>query len=114
MADEGEHMSLPKIRFDGTINWGHVIIVVGCLVSTGAAYTAVTRAIDNHELRLVTIEEGRRDAPRFREMLITGAARLDAVEKMQAQNAAINARILDALTGIREDIATLKADVRNK
>ena len=114
MAEKDDDMSLPKVRFDGTINWGHIATMIVFMASTVAAYSAVTRAIDNHENRILTIEEGRRDAPRFREMLITGQARLDALEKMQATTAQINQRVLDTLTGLREDVAGLKAEVRNK
>lgn len=76
---------MPRLKLDPTINAGHVLIVAGMLISVLFAYTDLVRAIDNHELRIERIEE--RDQ----------------------QDARIQQQILQTLTTIREDIATLKA-----
>lgn len=81
---------MPTPRFDMTINLGHVLIVVGMMSSVFLAYTSVQVRLQDHETRLTTVErDGARDA------------------EFQRQ-------ILQTLTTIREDIATLKAENRNR
>lgn len=78
---------MPTPRFDMTINLGHVLIVVGMAVSVFLAYTDLVRSIDNHELRI------------------------QAMEDQRDENEIVQRQILDTLTTIREDIASLKAQM---
>lgn len=75
---------MPKVRFDGTINAGHVLTILSIVGSVFVAYMNLVRTMDEHELRITSVEKQ-----------IEGA---DAFQR----------RVLDTLTIIREDIATLK------
>jgi hypothetical protein len=76
---------MPRMKFDPTINLGHIFTIIALVGSVLLAYTNIVRAIDNHEVRIGTIEA------------------------RQGRDAVVQERILDTLTTIREDIATLKA-----
>jgi hypothetical protein len=76
---------MPRMRFDPIINLGHVLTIAALIGSVSIAYTNIVRSIDNHELR---IEE---------------------IEKSSDRDAMVQQQILNTLTTIREDIATLKA-----
>lgn len=76
---------MPRIRFDTTINAGHILIVVGMAVSVLFAYADLVRAIDQHELRIGNLEV------------------------QQKQDNDLQRQILETLTKIREDIAAMKA-----
>lgn len=72
-------------RFDPVVNWGHVLVFAGLLLSAVGLYIAVQRSIDNHELRIGALE-----------------AQLNA-------QIALNTEINSRLGAIREDLAVLKA-----
>lgn len=46
----------PKFRFDGTVHLGHILIILGFIVSSTIAYSAIRNDLNNHEWRLVSIE----------------------------------------------------------
>ncbi len=48
-------------RFDGTINLGHIIMLVGFMASAAIAYTSVKSDITNHDWRLKSIEAAVKD-----------------------------------------------------
>ncbi|MGB3899416.1 MAG: hypothetical protein WA973_12755 [Mesorhizobium sp.] len=75
---------MPRVRFDGTINAGHVLTILSIVGSVFIAYMNIVRTMDEHELRLTTVEK-----------------QVDNSEAFQRQ-------LLATLGLIREDIATLK------
>lgn len=75
---------MPRVRFDGTINAGHVLTILSIVGSVFVAYMNIVRTMDEHELRLTTVEK-----------------QVDSSEAFQRQ-------LLATLSLIREDIATLK------
>ncbi len=75
---------MPRVRFDASINFGHILTILSIVGSVFVAYMNIVRTVDGHELRLVTVEK-----------------QLDNSEAFQRQ-------LLTTLTAIREDIATLK------
>lgn len=79
---------MTKPRFDPTINLGHILTIMALLGSVFIAYVNIVRSVDNHELRIA------------------------AMEKKSDRDLIIQQQILDALSTIREDIATLKAQSR--
>ncbi|WP_127524670.1 hypothetical protein [Mesorhizobium sp. Z1-4] len=79
---------MSRLKFDTTINAGHILIVAGMAISVFLAYSDLLRSIDRHEIRIGTIE------------------------RQTDSNADIQRQILQTLTTIREDIATLKAQTR--
>ncbi len=75
---------MSRVKFDPTINLGHVLQVVAVVGGLLLAYVNIVRAVDDHEGRLKTVEK-----------------QIDGSDLFQRQ-------VLDTLTTIREDIATLK------
>lgn len=75
---------MSRVRFDPTINLGHVLQVVAVVGGLLLAYVNIVRAVDDHEGRLKAVEK-----------------QIDGSDLFQRQ-------LLDTLTTIREDIATLK------
>lgn len=75
---------MPRVRFDGTVNAGHILTILSIVGSVFVAYMNIVRTVDEHELRLATVEK-----------------QVDTSEAFQRQ-------LLTTLTAIREDIATLK------
>lgn len=73
------------MKFDPTINLGHIMTIFALVGSIFLAYSRLVITIENHEMRIAVVEKG---------------ADRDAVLQQQ---------ILNTLTTIREDIATLKA-----
>ena len=73
-----------KVKFDPTINLGHVLQVVAITGGLFIAYMNIIRAVDDHEIRL------------------------KAVEKQAEGTTVFQNQVLETLTKIREDIATLK------
>ena len=77
-------------KYDPSINLGHILTILALTGSVFLAYTGVQVRLEEHEGRITTIE---RDIGR---------------------DAAVQQQILQTLTTIREDIAALKADSRNR
>lgn len=75
---------MPKVRFDASINFGHILTILSIIGSVFVAYMNIVRTVDEHELRIATVEK-----------------QVDTTEAFQRQ-------LLSTLTQIREDIATLK------
>jgi len=75
---------MPKVRFDASINFGHILTILSIVGSVFVAYMNIVRTVDSHELRLATVEK-----------------QVDNTEAFQRQ-------LLSTLSAIREDIATLK------
>ena len=75
---------MPRVRFDASINFGHILTIISIVGSVFVAYMNIVRTVDGHELRLVILEK-----------------QFDNSEEFQRQ-------LLSTLTEIREDIATLK------
>ena len=75
---------MPRMRFDPTINLGHIFTILALVGSVFVAYMNIVRTVDEHELRLSTVEK-----------------QVDTTEAFQRQ-------LLTTLSQIREDIATLK------
>lgn len=65
------------MKFDPTINLGHIFTIIALVGSVSLAYTNIVRALDNHELRIGTIES------------------------RQSSDAAVQHQILNTLTTIR-------------
>jgi len=80
---------MPRPRFDFSLNLGHILTILSIVGSVFVAYMTVVREVDNHELRITTIEK-----------------QVDTSTSFQRQ-------VLDKLSNIREDIATLKERSRN-
>lgn len=79
---------MPQVKFDGTISLGHILTIAALVGSVFLAYTNVLRAMDNHEVRI------------------------EALERSNDRDTILQQQILNTLTTIREDIATLKAGQR--
>ena len=47
---------MPTPRFDWSINLGHILIVVGMLITAATTYTSVMITLTEHELRLKSVE----------------------------------------------------------
>lgn len=80
---------MPRMRFDGTINLGHVLTILAIIGSVFVAYMNILRTVDSHELRIT------------------------AVEKQVSSSTLFQRQVLATLTTIREDIATLKERSRD-
>jgi hypothetical protein len=80
---------MPRPRFDFSLNLGHILTILSIVGSVFVAYMTVVREVDNHELRITTIEK-----------------QVDTSTSFQRQ-------VLDKLSNIREDIATLKERSRD-
>lgn len=72
------------MKFDPTINLGHVMQLAVIIGSIVWAYFGIVRDVDRHETRIL------------------------AIEKQTEGSALFQKQVLDTLTNIREDIATLK------
>lgn len=44
------------MKFDRTINLGHILILVGIIASAFSGYMTIRLTVDNHELRIESIE----------------------------------------------------------
>jgi hypothetical protein len=75
---------MPRPHFDFSLNLGHVLTILSNVGSVSVAYSTLVREVDNHELRIKTIEK-----------------QIDTTSTFQSQ-------VLSTLGTIREDIATLK------
>jgi hypothetical protein len=73
-----------RVKFDGTINLGHVLTVITLLGGGAAIYTTINSAITQHEFRL------------------------DALERADAVRIETSRRIIDRLNDIATDLATIK------
>jgi len=76
---------MPQVKFDPTVNLGHLLTIAAFVGSVAVAYTSILRSVDNHEIRI------------------------EAMERTRDRDAIIQQQILNTLTTIREDIASLKA-----
>lgn len=76
---------MPQVKFDPTINLGHILTAGTFLVAVFAAYTSLRETDVEHQTRI------------------------EAIEKGDDRDLILQRQILDSLTTIREDIAGLKA-----
>lgn len=81
---------MKRPHFDPTVNLGHVITTLALIGSVFFAYTDIVRRIDNHEYRITSNER--------------------LIERSLTERRTFEQQILNSLTLLREDIATLKAD----
>jgi hypothetical protein len=81
---------MPRPHFDFSLNLGHVLTILSIVGSVFVAYSTLVREVDNHELRIKTIEK-----------------QIDTTSTFQSQ-------VLSTLGTIREDIATLKERSRDE
>lgn len=80
------------MKWDGTINLGHVLTIISILGTGAVAYTSVMSRIANHDIRIETLET--RDQQRTN-TLIRFADRLDQIAEGVA-------RIDGALNGAKK------------
>ncbi|WP_448191917.1 hypothetical protein [Azospirillum sp. sgz301742] len=80
-------------RFTGEISAGHISIIVTLMTGLGGLYASVTGTLSNHEYRLVQIERTQAE---------------DKRERLQFQG-----EIRTIAQAIREDVATVKADLKH-
>jgi hypothetical protein len=80
---------MARPHFDFSLNLGHVLTIISIVGSVFVAYMTIVREVDNHELRIKTIEK-----------------QIDSTSTFQSQ-------VLSTLGTIREDIATLKERSRD-
>ena len=73
-----------RVKFDGTINLGHVLTVVTLLGGGFAVYSSMNAKLENHETRL------------------------NSLERLEIQRMETNRRIFDQLQSIAVDVATIK------
>lgn len=62
---------MPRIKFDWTLNVGHIAIVLSAIGSVLIAYTNIVRSQDNHEFRLSALETQARDASKTNKELLS-------------------------------------------
>ena len=78
------------MKFDPTINLGHIAIIVSAVFSVFMAYSSIVRNLDNHELRLV------------------------ALEKSNEDTASINREVLRTLGAIKEEMSAMKVQLERQ
>lgn len=47
----------PRPRFEGTVNWGHLLIFSGIVLSAIGLYVTNAVTVGNHETRIATLEQ---------------------------------------------------------
>ena len=105
------------LKFDPVINTGQVILGLGVLVGgigTGfGIYMTFARAIDNHEMRMIRLEEVVVELRPFGSRLSTVEADVrrgrEERLKFQADTERKYDEILKGISALREDVAALKA-----
>lgn len=90
-------MSVPKPRFDPTVNWGHILTALTFVVMIGGAGVTLTRILTTQDNRLENVEK----------MLITITPELRAQDRInERQEGRLDAQA-EAIKGIRADNAEI-------
>lgn len=100
------------VRFDGTINLGHVITIGVALAGGVFAYAQVSADIQNHADKITSIERQISELPDLKTIILNGRDRLEALEKAfeksESSRSTFERRLNDRLDRIAEDTATIK------
>lgn len=76
-----------KLRFDGTVHFGHLLIIISFITSASIAYSTLRSDINNHDWRIQNIESAVRDQGR------------------------VNGSLQETLSSIGKDIAVIRTKV---
>lgn len=111
-------MSVPKPRFDPTINWGHILTALTIFVMAIGSIVAGTRIATNFDHRLDAMEKSLASiAPEIRAEAKLNArqedrldAQAEAIKGIRTDNAEINKKmgvIGESMVGMKTQIDTL-------
>lgn len=111
-------MTVPRPRFDPTINWGHILTALTIVVMAVGSIIAGTRIATNFDNRLDTMEktiasvvpEVRAEAKLNARQEDRLDAQADAIKGIRADNAEINKKmgaISESMVGMKTQLDTL-------
>jgi hypothetical protein len=80
-------MEEPNVKFDPTVNLGHIISAIVMIISMIATYFALKSDIRDHESRLTVVEEA------YKSQHITNNSTRDALNKIETGVAVIRDRM---------------------
>jgi hypothetical protein len=111
---------MPSPKFDPTINLGHILTALTMLIAGAAAWSSINSALAQHEIRIATIERKETEIQALAFRMQTAEAIINnhtdtltrgRAERLEFQRASseIQAKILEQLGQIREDLAAIRA-----
>lgn len=87
MSENTTQVNSAKLRFDGTVHFGHLLIIMGFIGSAAFAYNSIQQDLSNHEWRITNNESALKEQNR------------------------INSNIQESLSSIGRDIAIIRTKV---
>lgn len=113
MTDAAALNKGPRIRFENTLNWGHVLTFTGLILGGLLAFSAVREAVSNIDTRLLqaeqTISAIRSDMAAIIPSLAVSQQRIDTLEGIATTTNAVLDRMAGQLTNIQVDLSALRA-----
>lgn len=100
---------MPFPKFNPEFTWGHVMTAAASIISVIGLYVSMRVELGAHDSRIRYIEQNIPKIEIIANNQIGQDARLKTVEGLAIESRIRDQQILERLTQIREDIATLKA-----
>lgn len=106
--------ALPKKGFDWTVNLGHILIIVGLLVSTVTAaigvYMGVFQTLTEVALELNIVKGKITDLDNVKAQALQNTVAIAELQRLVVNIEATNAKIVEQLIGLRVDLGVIKND----
>ncbi len=101
---------LPRrgIRFDWTLNLGHMLTILAIAGGGAAAWSSMQQAVGNLDTRLISVERTIANYSEVQSRVAEAKVRLDAQEEMQRTLVEAIRRINDRMNTIQSDTAAIR------
>lgn len=107
-------MTIPKPRFDGSINWGHVMLALTLLLTLGGAAWAFSGRVTAIEATIAGLETLSPTVRSHADWIARADTRIGAVETAIMQGAADTRDIGRTLTAILERLGRIETTLERR
>lgn len=99
-----KNISREVMRFDPTINLGHILTIVALMAGGIAVWTAF-------QTKIAEIYSRTEDYPRIRDLTLANDIQIQSLRPLILSNTETNRRILETLGDLRSDMSALRASL---
>lgn len=106
-------MTLPRIKFNPEFNWGHIFMILGMAFTGFLTYQAITRAIDNHEYRIVQLERGVQNSQFVVDGFNSLKDKTATLETLILRSNDRQIKLIEQVSDMKTDIAVMKTQMND-
>ncbi len=100
-------VAMPRPRFDGTINLGHVLTILALLAAGLSVYVGVFQTLTGLVVRVNALETIAGEATARRAQIVQNTTEIAELKGAISDIRSSNSKIVEILTGVRIDLAVI-------